>query len=68
MTVNIIHALDATVLQRTADLLNAGAFTGIEAHNVHNLVVECRPEQRDYVIDCYNQAVQEVFNKIKESK
>lgn len=60
--------LDLAILHRTAELLNAGAFTGIEAHHVQDLINECLPEQRDYIISCHNQAVNELVNKIKENK
>ena len=60
------YIVDEAVAQRTAELLNQNAFTGIEAKHIDRLLVECNSQQVKVIRMCQAHALQETLDKLKE--
>ena len=63
---DIAYMIDNAVAQRTAELLNQNAFTGIEAKDVDVLLIECNSEQIRVIHNCQAQALQDVLNQLSK--
>ena len=63
---NIAYIIDNAVAQRTAELLNQNAFTGIEAKDVDRLLIECNSEQIRVIHNYQAQALQDVLNQLSK--